>query len=45
MAEVIGSPGAIKDISEIAGYIAKDSLQYAEIQTRLFFSKVGMLEK
>jgi len=45
MAEVIWSPRAIKDISEIAEYIAKDSLQYAEIQTRLFISKVSTLEK
>ncbi|HTE10999.1 MAG TPA: type II toxin-antitoxin system RelE/ParE family toxin [Chitinophagaceae bacterium] len=44
MAEVIWSPRAIKDISEIAEYIAKDSLQYAEIQTRLFISKISTLE-
>jgi len=31
MAEIVWSPRAIKDIDEIANYIAKDSLQYAKI--------------
>ena len=45
MAEIIWSPRAIKDINEIAEYISKDSLQYAETQTKMFFSKVSALEK
>jgi plasmid stabilization system protein ParE len=45
MAEIVWSPRAIKDIDEIATYIAKDSLQYAEAQTRLFFSTVEVLER
>ena len=44
MAEIIWSPRAIKDIDEIASYIAKDSLQYAEAQTKLFFSMAEVLE-
>jgi len=44
MAEVIWSPRAIKDISEIAGYIAKESLQYAEKQAGLFSKKVSILK-
>jgi len=45
MAEIVWSPRAIKDIDEIANYIAKDSTQYAEAQTRLFFSIAIVLEK
>jgi len=44
MAEIVWSPRAIKDIDEIANYIAKDSLQYAEAQTRLFFFTAEVLE-
>jgi toxin ParE1/3/4 len=44
MAEIVWSPRAIKDIDEIANYIAKDSLQYAEAQARLFFSTAEVLE-
>jgi toxin ParE1/3/4 len=44
MAQIVWSPRAIKDIDEIANYIAKDSLQYAEAQTRLFFSTAEVLE-
>ena len=45
MAEIVWSPRAIKDIDEIAEYIAKDSLQYAEEQVRLFFERASLLEK
>ena len=45
MAEIVWSPRAIKDIDEIASYIAKDSIQYAEAQTRLFFSNAVILGK
>jgi plasmid stabilization system protein ParE len=45
MAEIVWSLRAIKDIDEIAGYIAKDSLQYAEAQVNLFFSVASILEK
>jgi plasmid stabilization system protein ParE len=45
MAQITWSPRAIKDIDEIATYIAKDSLQYAQAQTRLFFSTAAVLEK
>lgn len=43
MAEVIWSPRAIKDINEIAEYIAKDSLQYAKAQTKLFVEEAESL--
>ena len=45
MAEIVWSLRSIKDIDEIATYIAKDSLQYAEAQTRLFFENASVLEK
>ena len=45
MAQITWSPRAIKDINEIATYISKDSLQYAQAQTRLFFSTAFVLEK
>jgi toxin ParE1/3/4 len=44
MVKIIWSPRAIKDINEIAEYIAKDSLQYAEEQVKSFFSKAIILE-
>jgi toxin ParE1/3/4 len=44
MAEIVWSPRATKDIDEIASYIAKDSLQYAQAQVRLFFSTAQVLE-
>ena len=40
MGEVVWSPRAIKDINEIAEYIAKDSLQYAEMQQDCFSRKL-----
>ena len=45
MAEIVWSPRALKDIDEIANYIAKDSFQYAQAQTRMFFSTAEVLEK
>lgn len=44
MAKVIWSPRAVKDIAEIAEYIAKDSLLYAKAQTRLFLEQGEKLE-
>ena len=44
MAKVVWSPRAIKDIKEIAEFIAKDSLQYAKAQTRLFIEEGESLE-
>jgi toxin ParE1/3/4 len=44
MAKVVWSPRAIKDINEIAEYIAKDSLQYARAQARLFIEVGENLE-
>jgi toxin ParE1/3/4 len=45
MAEIIWSPRAVKDIDEIANFIAKESIQYAETQAKLFFSTAAVLEK
>lgn len=45
MAQIIWSARSIKDIDEIAGYISKDSFQYAEEQVRQFFVKAKFLEK
>lgn len=45
MAEVTWSPRSLKDINEIANYIAKDSLLYAEEQVKLFFEKAKTLEQ
>jgi toxin ParE1/3/4 len=45
MAEIVWAPRAIKDINEIAEFIAKDSLQYAKEQVRQFFEKAAILEK
>ncbi len=44
MVEIIWSPRSIKDIEEIAEYIAKDSLQYASAYVSLFFEKAKVLE-
>ncbi|HVU96215.1 MAG TPA: type II toxin-antitoxin system RelE/ParE family toxin [Puia sp.] len=44
MAEVEWAPRAIKDINEIAEFIAKDSVRYAEEQVRLFFRAASQLE-
>ncbi len=45
MAEVIWSPRSLKDINEIAEYIAKYSVQYAEEQVKVFIEKATILEK
>ena len=45
MVEVIWSPRSLKDIDEIAGYISKNSIQYAEEQVRQFFTKAKLLER
>lgn len=45
MAQIVWSPRSLRDIDEIATYIAKDSLQYAKAQVSLFFSTVTILEK
>ena len=44
MAEVTWSSRSLKDIDEIANYISKDSLRYAEEQVTQFFEKVKTLE-
>ena len=44
MAEVVWAPRAVKDINEIAEFIAKDSIHYAEEQVRLFFKAAFALE-
>ncbi len=43
MAEITWSKQALKDIDEIASYIAKDSLHYAEEQAEQFFIKADLL--
>jgi plasmid stabilization system protein ParE len=44
MAEIIWSPRAIKDIHEIAEFISKSSIQYAEEQVRSFFAAATLPE-
>ncbi|HET6253899.1 MAG TPA: type II toxin-antitoxin system RelE/ParE family toxin [Puia sp.] len=45
MAKVVWSPRAVKDIDEIAEFIAKNSVQYARAQTKLFVEEAEELEK
>lgn len=45
MVEVVWSARSLRDIEEIADFISKDSLQYAEAQVTLFFVKAEMLQK
>ena len=45
MVKITWSPRSIKDINEIAEYIAKDSLRYAEEQVKLFFETAAILEQ
>jgi toxin ParE1/3/4 len=45
MVKIVWAPRAIKDIQEIAEFISKDSLQYAEEQAKLFFTEAAILEK
>lgn len=44
MVEIIWSTRSIKDIEEIANYISKDSVQYAEEQVRQFFVRNQLLK-
>lgn len=45
MAQIVWSYRSIKDIDEIATFISKDSIQYAEEYVKLFFEKARGLEK
>ena len=45
MAQIVWSSRSLKDIDEIANYISKDSLQYAEEQVRQFFIRAKVLEQ
>jgi toxin ParE1/3/4 len=44
MAEVKWTKQAIKDVDNIAEFIANDSEHYAELQVRRFFEAVKVLE-
>jgi hypothetical protein len=44
MAEVRSTTQSIEDINNIAEYIAKDSIRYAEIQVEEFFDSAVCLE-
>lgn len=44
MAEIVWSPRSLKDIEQIAEYIAHDSIQYAEEQVKQFFNRAALLE-
>lgn len=43
MVEVNWTDQALQDINNIAEFISKDSLKYAQIQTQLFFDSVVVL--
>lgn len=45
MVEINWTLQAIDDIDNIAEYIAKDSIKYAELQVELFFNRVIILKK
>ena len=45
MAQIVWSARSLKDIDEIANYIAKDSIQYAEEQVRQFINRAKVMEK
>ena len=45
MVDVKWTKRALKDIDNIADYIAKDSFHYAQIQVKRFFDKVEILKK
>jgi plasmid stabilization system protein ParE len=45
MAQIVWSARAIKDIDEVAEYISKNSLVYAEEQVKQFFGKASILEQ
>jgi toxin ParE1/3/4 len=42
--KIIWSPQSLEDIDNIAHYIAKDSLKYAQIQVADFFESATILE-
>lgn len=44
MVKIRWNEEAITDIDEIAGFIAEDSVVYAEIQVERFFERVGILK-
>jgi hypothetical protein len=44
MAEVRCTYQAIEDINNIAEYISKDSLTFAQVQTQRFFKRAKILE-
>ena len=44
MVEVVWTASAIQDLNDIAEYIAKDSVRYAEITTEELFSTTNILE-
>lgn len=43
MVEVNWTDQALKDIENVAEYIAKDSLKFAAIQVKIFFDRVKIL--
>jgi toxin ParE1/3/4 len=45
MAEVMWTDTAIQDLNDIAEYIAKDSVRYAEITTEELFYATDILER
>jgi toxin ParE1/3/4 len=45
MVKIVWASRAIKDIHEIAEFIAKDSLQYTKEQVKSFFTEVTILER
>jgi len=45
MVDVNWTKRALKDIDNIAEYIAKDSFHYAQIQVKRFFDKSEILQK
>jgi plasmid stabilization system protein ParE len=44
MVKVIWTDSAIQDLNDIAEYIAKDSVRYAEITVQRLFTSVDILE-
>jgi plasmid stabilization system protein ParE len=42
--EIIGQPQALNDISDIAEFISKASVNYARVQTKRFFERAAVLE-
>jgi len=44
MVKVVWTDSAIEDLNEIAEYIAKDSIRYAEVVVEKLFNSVDILE-